>query len=268
MTTLDDVRDRVADARAAHLSTASPDGDPHLMPVVFALVGDAVYIAIDEKPKRTLRLRRVRNIESNPRAALLVDLYDEDWSTLWWVLLRGPADAPLARPLERGRSDRCHRRPAPQVLPVCRTWRWKSAPSCASAWSASSPGPATARRSRVSPQGRCSGAALSASTSLPPLCRLRPCRHTRAKPRHTRAKPRHTRALRGYLRPPSGIRHSRLRGNDGRGGNDRARAGSDGARAGMTEAETLGIGPVVAAQAVVASRPDPSSHRPRPAADP
>ena len=93
MTTLDDVRDRVADARAAHLSTASPDGDPHLMPVVFALVGDAVYIAIDEKPKRTLRLRRVRNIESNPRAALLVDLYDEDWSTLWWVLLRGPADA-------------------------------------------------------------------------------------------------------------------------------------------------------------------------------
>ncbi len=93
MTTLDDVRPQLESARAGHLATASPDGDPHLIPVVFALVGDHVYIAIDEKPKTTLRLRRLTNIESNPRAALLVDHYDDDWSRLWWILLRGPADA-------------------------------------------------------------------------------------------------------------------------------------------------------------------------------
>jgi len=93
MTTLNDVRDRIASARSAHLATASADADPHLMPVVFALVGDRLYIAIDEKPKRTLRLRRLTNIEANPRAAVLVDAYhDDDWTRLWWVLLRGPAD--------------------------------------------------------------------------------------------------------------------------------------------------------------------------------
>ena len=93
MATLDEVRPQLEAARAGHLATASSDGDPHLIPVVFALVGEHVYIAIDEKPKTTLRLRRLTNIESNPRAALLVDHYDDDWSRLWWILLRGPADA-------------------------------------------------------------------------------------------------------------------------------------------------------------------------------
>ena len=91
MATLDEVRPRLEAARAGHLATASPDGDPHLIPVVFALVGDHVYIAIDEKPKTTLRLRRLTNIESNPKFALLVDHYDDDWNQLWWILLRGPA---------------------------------------------------------------------------------------------------------------------------------------------------------------------------------
>ena len=91
MTTLEEVRPRLEAARAGHLATASPDGDPHLIPVVFALVGDHVYIAIDEKPKTTLRLRRLTNIESNPKFALLVDHYDDDWNQLWWILLRGPA---------------------------------------------------------------------------------------------------------------------------------------------------------------------------------
>ena len=91
MATLDDVRPQLESARAGHLSTASNDGDPHLIPVVFALVGEHVYIAIDEKPKTTLRLRRLTNIESNPKFALLVDRYDDDWEQLWWILVRGPA---------------------------------------------------------------------------------------------------------------------------------------------------------------------------------
>ena len=89
---LDDVRELLERSRSGHLATASADADPHLMPVVYALHDDAIWIAIDEKPKKTLRLRRLRNIEENPRAALLVDHYDADWSQLWWVLLRGPAE--------------------------------------------------------------------------------------------------------------------------------------------------------------------------------
>ncbi len=92
MATLDDVRAILESARHGYLSTASSEGEPHLQPVVFQVVGDAVYIAIDEKPKTTLRLRRLTNIEENPRFALLVDRYDDDWSRLWWVLLRGPAE--------------------------------------------------------------------------------------------------------------------------------------------------------------------------------
>lgn len=92
MATLDDVRAQLEAARHGYLSTASADANPHLQPVVFQIVGEAVYIAIDEKPKTTLRLRRLTNIEQNPRFALLVDRYDDDWSRLWWVLLRGPAD--------------------------------------------------------------------------------------------------------------------------------------------------------------------------------
>ena len=92
MVSLNDVRTTLETARHGYLSTASAEGDPHLQPVVFQIVGDSIYIAIDEKPKTTLRLRRLTNIESNPRFALLVDHYDDDWNRLWWILLRGPAD--------------------------------------------------------------------------------------------------------------------------------------------------------------------------------
>ena len=77
--------------RVARLATTGADGAPHVVPVVFARLHDAVYIVIDEKPKRTLRLRRLRNIAENPRAALLIDVYDEDWSRLRWTMLRGAA---------------------------------------------------------------------------------------------------------------------------------------------------------------------------------
>lgn len=91
MASFDEVRGALESARHGYLSTASAEGDPHLQPVVFQVVGDSVYIAIDEKPKTTLRLRRLTNIESNPRFALLIDNYDDSWDRLWWILLRGPA---------------------------------------------------------------------------------------------------------------------------------------------------------------------------------
>jgi len=77
--------------RVAHLATASADGRPHVVPVCFAYLDGHIYIAIDEKPKRSLRLKRLRNIEANPQVAIVLDRYDEDWSRLAWVLVQGTA---------------------------------------------------------------------------------------------------------------------------------------------------------------------------------
>jgi len=81
----------------ARLATVAPGGQPHLVPVVFAVDGDSpdgqdvVYTAVDAKPKTTRRLRRLANIETNPQVSLLVDHYADDWSQLWWVRVDGTA---------------------------------------------------------------------------------------------------------------------------------------------------------------------------------
>jgi PPOX class probable F420-dependent enzyme len=84
-------RARVERARVARLATVRPDGTPHLVVVTFALHGDTVVTAVDDKPKRTQQLQRLRNLGERPAASLLVDHYDEDWSQLWWVRLDGDA---------------------------------------------------------------------------------------------------------------------------------------------------------------------------------
>jgi PPOX class probable F420-dependent enzyme len=86
-----DDRERFAAAPVARLGTAAPDGVPHLVAIVFAVVDDVVYTAVDGKPKSTQRLRRLANIESNPRVSVLVDHYDDDWQQLWWVRADGVA---------------------------------------------------------------------------------------------------------------------------------------------------------------------------------
>ena len=78
-------------ARVAHLATASSRGEPHVVPVCFALLDAAtVAFAIDDKPKAPGRiLKRLRNLEENPRFALVVDRWNEDWRKLGYVLLHG-----------------------------------------------------------------------------------------------------------------------------------------------------------------------------------
>lgn len=79
--------------RVGHLATADANGAPHVVPVCFALGEKAVYITIDQKPKGDPRgLKRLRNIAANPSAALVVDRYDENWTRLGWVMLRGHAE--------------------------------------------------------------------------------------------------------------------------------------------------------------------------------
>jgi len=78
-------------ARVARLATVDASGRPHVVPICFALEGDTLYTAVDEKPKRSRRLKRLANIEANPHVEVLIDHYEEDWSRLWWVRLRGIA---------------------------------------------------------------------------------------------------------------------------------------------------------------------------------
>jgi len=88
---------RFARARVARLATVSARGEPHLVPVTFAVIarpvdGTAMIVfAIDHKAKTTVALRRLDNIAANPQVAFLADSYSEDWEQLWWV--RADADA-------------------------------------------------------------------------------------------------------------------------------------------------------------------------------
>ncbi len=79
--------------RVAHLATVGPDAEPHVVPVCFCLNHNTLYITVDEKPKRAdIPLKRIRNIQHNPIVAVTVDRWDEDWTRLAWIMLRGPAD--------------------------------------------------------------------------------------------------------------------------------------------------------------------------------
>ena len=77
-----ELRERVSSARVGRLATVSPDGRPHVVPVCFARVGDELVTAVDAKPKSTAALTRLANVLAHPPVTLLVDHYDDDWSSL------------------------------------------------------------------------------------------------------------------------------------------------------------------------------------------
>jgi PPOX class probable F420-dependent enzyme len=83
----------LASRRVGHLATADARATPHLVPVCFVVSDGALYITIDQKPKGDVRaLKRLRNIVENPFAAFVADRWDEDWTRLGWVMLRGSAE--------------------------------------------------------------------------------------------------------------------------------------------------------------------------------
>jgi PPOX class probable F420-dependent enzyme len=84
-------RELLGGARVARLATVARDGRPRLVPICFVLAGDVIYHAVDDKPKTTRRLARLADLAADPRAAVLADHYDDDWSALWWVRADGRA---------------------------------------------------------------------------------------------------------------------------------------------------------------------------------
>jgi len=85
------MRLRLVDARVARLATADAEGRPHIVPIAFAHDDENLYFAVDDKPKRSRNLKRLRNIAGNPRVSVLVDHYEDDWTRLWWVRVDGAA---------------------------------------------------------------------------------------------------------------------------------------------------------------------------------
>jgi PPOX class probable F420-dependent enzyme len=89
-----DLRTIICAARVARLATVdSEDCKPYLVPVVFIYDGNNFYIPIDEKAKRSKpeNLKRVKNIQTNPNVALLIDEYNEDWKKIWFIMIQGNA---------------------------------------------------------------------------------------------------------------------------------------------------------------------------------
>jgi PPOX class probable F420-dependent enzyme len=114
----EEARTRFATARVAYLATVTPAGTPHLVPIVFALAGETIYSVVDDKPKRTTELQRLANVRANPRASVLADHYEDDWTKLWWVRADGTtrtleAIDPEARSAIEALAERY-----PQQLPV------------------------------------------------------------------------------------------------------------------------------------------------------
>jgi PPOX class probable F420-dependent enzyme len=146
------VRERFDRARVARLATLDAAGPrPHLVPVTFARVGNQTLVtAVDQKPKRTPALRRLRNIAANPRVCVLADHYEDDWTRLWWVRADGvarigeAAEEPAALAALVARYPQYTGRPpgGPVIVISVERWvGWAAAPSSARADSRALEGP-------------------------------------------------------------------------------------------------------------------------------
>jgi PPOX class probable F420-dependent enzyme len=125
----------LAETPVAHLGLLDEDGHPRVQPITFARVDDALWTAIDDKPKRSTPARIAR-LQADPRATITVDRYDDDWTRLAWVQVLGTAtieplrddvvDALTARyPVYREQPPRG---PLIRLTPI-RTLCWRAAPT-------------------------------------------------------------------------------------------------------------------------------------------
>ena len=83
-------------SRIARLATVDPENNqPYVVPVVFAFDDNNIFIPIDDKPKKTKnsnQLKRVKNIQKNPKVSFLIDTYDDkNWDNLSYLMIQGKA---------------------------------------------------------------------------------------------------------------------------------------------------------------------------------
>jgi PPOX class probable F420-dependent enzyme len=127
-----EARALLAAARVGRLATVAADGRPRVVPFCFVVDGDTLHSAVDHKPKTTTRLRRLDDIAGHPDVTVLVDHYDDDWSQLWWVRVRGRAvvvdEAEPARRLLAAKYAQYRERPpsGPFIRVELQEWRWWS----------------------------------------------------------------------------------------------------------------------------------------------
>ena len=102
--------------RVARFATADLGGQPHVVPICYAVSNNTAYFTIDEKPKRSTNkpLKRIRNLQQNPHVAFVVDRYDEDWTRLGWVMVQGEADV-LDSGKEHSKAQRLLKARYPQL---------------------------------------------------------------------------------------------------------------------------------------------------------
>jgi PPOX class probable F420-dependent enzyme len=111
----------IAAHRVARLATVDARGRPHVVPVVYAFDGACLYLPVDGKPKRVgaRRLRRVRNLQANAHASLVIDDYAEDWRQLAWVQIHGRAQIADEGPLfAAGVTELRRKYPQYETLPI------------------------------------------------------------------------------------------------------------------------------------------------------
>ncbi len=128
-----EARARFAAVPVVRLGTADGRGRPHIVVVTFAVDGDMVYTAVDQKPKSGSNLKRLRNVGENPQVTMLADEYSDDWDRLWWVRADGRAvvltdQRQMAGPLRLLTSRYRQYRQAPPTGPVLAVTveRWTS----------------------------------------------------------------------------------------------------------------------------------------------
>ena len=115
-------REFIDSHRVARLATAGADLQPSVIPFCYVFDGQYIYSPIDDKPKSVAdsSLRRLRNIQRNPRVALVIDDYSEDWSKLAYVLITGTAEivSPDNDNEEHARAVHLLREKYPQYHPM------------------------------------------------------------------------------------------------------------------------------------------------------
>jgi PPOX class probable F420-dependent enzyme len=114
----DAARARFTAEPVVRLGTADAQGRPHVVVVTFAVEGDTIYTAVDQKPKSGTNLKRLRNVAENPFVTMLADRYSDDWDTLWWARADGRAEILAVQSLMAG----------PLTLLASRYWQYRQAP--------------------------------------------------------------------------------------------------------------------------------------------